>query len=288
MTSPAAAWRPTEGEVAAEFALLEEDVRHFSAGTDPDLGAVRYRHADWPPPWWVWPVVVVLCGFAFIGDQPLWSNLVFAAIILLCALAVLAMAGSKTLTVHERAIVLGNRFSRRFGWVVPLCTLDHSRIRVHRNYPSMGRRIGSIRTGYRTAFYTRTALSMEGLTARVASRRGSGFEMERTLPRPWERYLEVPRAQDAPVEEWQAWPTQLWITSTRRERELLTAIEDALVTSGRTSARGLTERVLASVVTERHRDPVTDEEIYGTGPDAFEWFRPAAEPQPQAWGMKRQ
>ncbi|MDN5746497.1 MAG: hypothetical protein L0H31_15455 [Nocardioidaceae bacterium] len=186
---PAAAWRPTAEQLTEEFNLLVDDTQYFASKPTMDLGAVRYRHTDWPPPVWVWPVVVVLPGFAFIGHQPLWSNLLFAAIICLASLTLLFLAGSKTLTVHDRALVLGSRFRRGFGWVVPLCSIDHSRTRVHRNYPSMGRRIGSIRTGYRTVFYTRTAVSMEGLAARVAGRGPMGFQMDRTLPRPWERYL---------------------------------------------------------------------------------------------------
>lgn len=218
--SIAAIWRPTPDQVTDEFELLVADVRHFTQGVDAELGAVRYRHTDWPPPPWVWPVVIVLPAFAFIGHQPLWSNLVLAAIIFLGALGLLVLAGSKTLTVHDRALVLGSRFRRRHDWVVPLCTIDHSRTRVNHNYPSMGRRIGSIRAGYRTAFYTRTAVSIEGLTARVASRRPPGFRMERTLPRPWERYLEVPRAHDAPLEDWAAWP--VWSPSGTLARSPMT------------------------------------------------------------------
>ncbi|MCW2567226.1 MAG: hypothetical protein JWN54_1323 [Mycobacterium sp.] len=217
-------------------------------------GTLLYGERLTPSPWG-WVGLIAIPVLIFLGLVPSAGIAGSAAGMLGAVLFLTAGTVAGCLMRHQvrdRALLTGLSWRSARQYVLPWSTVDPSRIRLHRRANFIGRRLKEPWSyQYRFNPWNWLIVSVPGPTRELAH------------PRLRRGALDVLDPDDV---DQNGYPTDTWYLGTRHPERLLRAIEQAMVASGRTDARGLAARELARPVVERWWHPLRDEDIYGRGP----------------------
>ncbi|PSL08326.1 hypothetical protein CLV30_101297 [Haloactinopolyspora alba] len=225
-----------------------------------EAGRLRYTERHWPGPiaWAVLlatPSLIPLIGWRNVTSPGIGLFLYGGSLVVMSVFYLTGLINR--VKIYDRAVVLSTNLKPSRPYVVPLSTIDPSRIRYHRRVNFIGRRLSFGRRNIRAAVYASQAVCFDGLSPWMAHDRLRREGPDHSSLSPTARGIAV-ELDDAPG----SLEVQTWVVSTRTPRKLLRAIEDALVDFGRTDAAGMTDRLLADPVVERWRKPLTEDEIY--------------------------